>query len=155
MLYKPMPSLAVINWYLDYEPTTGLFRWARHETRPSYIGRIAGAKQKYIRIKLLDEFWNAHRLAWFIMTKQDPKHLMIDHKDRDKYNNSFSNLRLATNSENQFNRQKQPGISILMRGTFKASLCVRGSKFHLGYFLEYWDALCARKSAEVKYGYRT
>lgn len=154
MKYKPLPSRAVILHYYNYDSATGLFTWNNHDNRPSYVGRVAGSQgDRYVRLKLLETFYTAHRIAWYLMTGLDPEQLFIDHIDRDKHNNAFNNLRLATNSVNQFNRKKQAGITVTKAGAYKVSLCVLGTKYHLGYYTEYWNALCARKAGEFKYGY--
>jgi hypothetical protein len=47
----------------------------------------------------------AHRLGWRLMTGEwPPGGLQIDHKDGDRTNNKASNLRLSTQSQNQYNR---------------------------------------------------
>lgn len=45
-----------------------------------------------------------HRLIWETYYGPIPNHFEIDHIDRDKHNNSLSNLRLATKSQQQQNK---------------------------------------------------
>lgn len=52
---------------------------------------------------------SATHIIWKIMTGSfPPKGMYIDHIDGDVCNNEWSNLRLATPSQNQYNRAKLP-----------------------------------------------
>ncbi len=68
-----------------YNPRTGVFVWAstRRGQRPK-IGDIAGSvgkKSGYCIIGIDGFTHGAHRLAWFYMTGDWPKH-EVDHKNR-------------------------------------------------------------------------
>jgi len=45
-------------------------------------------------------------LVWEAFNGKIPAGLEIDHIDRDKHNNTLSNLRLVTHSENCLNKKK-------------------------------------------------
>ncbi|MBF0675576.1 HNH endonuclease [Pseudomonas sp.] len=88
---------------LRYSPIVGVFEWriTGRKIRPGYL---AGAVVTggYVRIGLDRKHYAAHQLAWFYMTKSWPDR-PIDHIDGDPSNNAFSNLRLATLSQNSAN----------------------------------------------------
>ena len=89
---------------LHYDPDTGIFRWAT--PRPKVrVGDEAGYihRKGYRCIELFGKHYAVHRLAWFYVTGQWPAD-QVDHKDRDKVNNAFGNLRQATNGQNQANK---------------------------------------------------
>lgn len=70
------------------------FKWYAHESRPGkFYARsdFPGRKRVFL-----------HR---FIMNIDDPK-IQVDHIDGNKMNNTRSNLRLATNQENNRNQHK-------------------------------------------------
>ena len=88
---------------LHYDPDTGVFTWA--VPRPKIrIGRVAGTMHHkgYVNLEIRGKHYAAHRLAWFYVTGVWPAE-QIDHVDRDRANNAFSNLRPATNGQNRAN----------------------------------------------------
>jgi hypothetical protein len=95
----------------------------------------------------------AHRLRWFMETGDIP--IMLDHIDRDKTNNNYSNLRLATRSLNNRNR-KLPKLSGLPTGVlasnsrFRARICVDNRNIELGSFDTIGEASAAYKLAYDK-----
>ena len=101
---KPLPSQARLRELLDYDPLSGGLVWKSHQRRTDYIGRPAGStKPGYVRVSLDQQFYAAHRLIWVWMTGEDPGALEVDHIDRDRQNNRWDNLRLATVSQNRMN----------------------------------------------------
>lgn len=99
---------------LDYDPITGIFIWKAHTRRPDLIGKIAGSPTNtgYWAIAINNQKRLAHRLAWLYMTGEFPSG-HIDHKDGNKQNNRFDNLREVTRFGNLQN----------MRGPTKANKC--------------------------------
>ncbi len=98
--------------------------------------------------KLLRYF--EHRLCWFYMTGQWPQH-MIDHVDRDKSNNAWSNLREATRSQNAMNQNATGVYWNKDRLKWQAQIKVNGKPKNIGRFINYDEALKARQEAEIKY----
>lgn len=86
---------------LHYAPDTGVFTWVAD-------GRIVGTlnDQGYFRIRVDGRLHYSHRLAWLYMTGNCPTG-DVDHQDRDRKNNKWSNLREATRGENHQNKSKQ------------------------------------------------
>jgi hypothetical protein len=92
---------------LRYCPQTGEFVWAQHKRRPDLIGKRAGSAtvSGYWAISVNGQKILAHRLAWAYMTGQFPN-AHIDHKDGDKKNNAFANLREVSRFGNLQNMRK-------------------------------------------------
>lgn len=89
---------------LSYSKRTGIFRWKISTSNRAKAGEIAGTitPTGYVRIRIDDELWYGHRLAWFYVTGSPPTRI-VDHKDNTTRNNRWSNLRLATASQNNAN----------------------------------------------------
>jgi hypothetical protein len=113
---------------LHYDPDTGLF--TRLRTRgSSKAGAIAGGISKgprdgYLRIKVDGKRYKAHRLAFLYMTGKWPNGL-VDHKDTNKLNNSWKNLRESTNGQNKANGRTYKNNKLGIKG-----VSLRGRKYH-------------------------
>lgn len=124
----------------DYEPEAGVFR-AKTQHGPWKRGRAVGGRSGgYIKLKWGGRQVLAHRVAWIWMTGEWPDGL-VDHIDGDGLNNRWSNLRLATNAENLWNRGRQINCTSGRKGAFYnrrrkqwfAQIKVNGQLHFLGY----------------------
>lgn len=99
----PLPSKGYLDEILNYDPDTGLFYWKVQRSR-NKAGDAAGmvASDGYIKIGIDGRQYGAHRLAYKIVTGNDPTDL-IDHRDGNKANNKWENLREATARLNNAN----------------------------------------------------
>jgi hypothetical protein len=87
---------------LSYDPETGKFHWLKRiSIRIKKVGSEAGSvtPSGYLEIGIDGENYQIHRLAWFYMTGEWPK-LQVDHKDTNRQNNKWDNLREATHGQN-------------------------------------------------------
>lgn len=100
-----MLTLQRVNELLHYSPESGCLVWKLARRNGSASGSLAGCRSSngYIRLKIDGIQYLAHRLAWLIHYSEWPSG-PIDHADTDRANNSISNLRLCTNSQNQHNQ---------------------------------------------------
>lgn len=95
-----------LKYLLYYQPETGHFIWKNITGKRAKIGDIAGHKSKdYITIRIDKKLYHAQVLAFFYMTGKWPQY-DIDHKDLNKTNNIWENLREATRSQNGGNKTK-------------------------------------------------
>lgn len=111
---------------LSYSPRTGLFMW-RIVTgrRRNPAGTVA--HNGYVVITIDGTKHGAHRLAWLYMTGLSPER--IDHKDRDKINNKWKNLREATHGQNLVNSKLSIKSTTGFKGVSKHPLCDRYQAF--------------------------
>ena len=152
-----MPSKEELDVVLKYDPDTGDFTWrvrpvtlfnvGKTKERPrtaehacnQWNSRFAGKSAvslksdgyRYIHFNYQSEL--AHRVAWKIMTGEDP--IEIDHIDGNRGNNKWSNLRNGTRSDNlrnialkrnntsghhgiTFSKRKQKWIAQIIVGSF-------------------------------------
>ena len=85
----------------------------------------------------------AHRVAWRLMTGEDPGHLYVDHINGDRADNRWENLRLVTPQQNAWNRKAKGYTYIERRNQYRAGTYHRGSYILIGYFDTEEDAAAA------------
>lgn len=91
----------------DYDPETGVVRWKEAtKYKPNIKGKPAGARKSvggYLAVEVRSVPVPVHRLAWFLHTGEVPPE-DLDHRNHDKGDNRFANLRPATRLQNSRNR---------------------------------------------------
>lgn len=167
---NPLPrrgfGRAHLEQVLTYDPMTGLLRWRiRTHGHGGAInpGDVAGSdKDGYIQIIVGKKPYRAHHLAWLLMTGEwPPAGQDVDHADRNRSNNAWSNLRLASRAQNNVNTSGRrnntsgcPGVSF-RKDTQKwhARITYEGKVILLGNYEKKEDAIAARRAVEsVAYG---
>ena len=95
-------TLQRVREALAYDLRTGVFTW-RINRAGAKIGDVAGGKTNgYAMIRLDDCAVYGHRLAWFYVYGAWPDG-QIDHINGNRSDNSWDNLRSASQSENSCN----------------------------------------------------
>jgi len=106
---------------LAYDPSTGVFTWRHSRRGQSPAGRVAGGawgSGGYIGICVDGNRCLAHRLAWFYVHGEWPKH-QIDHINGARSDNRIANLRDVPATTNQQNRHRPQGRVPLLWVRFK------------------------------------
>lgn len=146
---------------LDFDPTTGVFRW-RRTTHAVDAGQIAGfphGRWGYWRIGIDGGRYMLHRIAWLYVHGVWPP-AEIDHIDGVKSNNAIANLRSVTRGENMHNqrvahRSNRSGLlGAHWRpedGKWVAQISLGRRKIYLGIFDSGADAHAAYLAAKVKF----
>ena len=124
-------------------------------------GSVAGTlhHRGYLDIKIDRKKHRAHRLAWLYMTGEWPD--VTDHINGNKIDNRIKNLRSTTQEQNAKNTKVRSNTRFGILGVSwrkdinKYSACIssNGVWVKLGHYQSFFDACCARKSAELKNGY--
>ena len=133
----------------------GLY-WKTQRSNNALIGQRAGTfdakNYRKIGITINKKQYRVyeHRLCWFYMTGKWPT-AFIDHIDQNPSNNSWSNLREATNAQNQRNNKARGITWNKKQQKWRAYIYINHNMMHLGYFANELDALEARRNAEIKY----
>lgn len=160
---KPLPPLEELQKRLSYDPETGVFTWIVRTSSRTPAGSIAGSidSNGYNKIPFCGRNWLAHRFAWLFATGEDPGVYTIDHINRNRGDNRFENLRLATPGQQNGNQPLKSNNTSGFRGVYwnKAQKKWRarlqgkdGDKF-LGSFAVKEEAVAAyRKAAAECFG---
>ena len=150
---------------LRYDPETGEWTWLFRPDRPArFNNRWAGRRASSVHtgdavvIRADGKIYYANVLAWFYMTGSWPEH-EVDHRDLDRSNNRWSNLRHATRSQNQGNVGPQSNNKLGIKGVFKkgrrfiAKIQCQGGQQTIGIFDCPYEAGAAyRKRAIALFG---
>jgi len=150
-------TAAYVRSILDYNHETGVFTWrarercsfqrdlSYHQWISCFSGKEAGCihKKGYVHIVIRNKQYKAHRLAWLYVTGEWPKD-QIDHRDGDRSNNRWRNLRESSNAENLQNLSKFTSNSGRLLGVskfsaskhkpWKAQIRVNGDLHYLGIY---------------------
>jgi len=154
-------SQAQLRDILEYNPETGVFRWLKATAQRVKIGDVAGTPIRgYTIIKINNKQHCAHRLVWLHVYGVWPED-QIDHINHDRSDNRMANLREVTRKENSKNRvlniNSKSGICgvnwVNRENKWRARIKSDKKDVYLGYFTDKFEAICARKSAEIKYGF--
>ena len=142
---------------LHYDPLTGTWTWIACG-KPQHNGKRADCfrdKKKTYRIVTIDrKKYYAHRLAWLYMTGDWPDG-DLDHKDLNKSNNIWDNLRPTTDSLN--NANKPAAVRAVPKGVdktrwgYQARIKVNLKSIHLGTYKTADEARAAYIAAAEKY----
>jgi len=151
-----------IRELLNYNPDTGILTMRIRTSRRVKIGDIAGTIKPggYIDIKIKGRLYKAHRLAWLHAYGSWPKG-DIDHINHDGGDNRIINLRDVTCLENMRNQSIYRNNKSGIHGVdwenpckkWRARITAGRKEIYLGQHIDFFEACCARKSAENKYGF--
>lgn len=151
----------LLREFLSYDYDDGILRWRVHVGARATKGRIAGSPDRHghLHIRLGGKRYAAHRLIWLYVTGEWPP-LDIDHQDRNPASNRWSNLRLATKSQNLHNMsQRKKKRNGTLKGAYYnkksdrwySMIMVRRKNIYLGYFRTEEAAHAAYTQAATKY----
>ena len=137
---KPLPPLERLQELFDYCPSTGQLIRLKSLSSNARKGDTAGSPHSagYLQIQVDGQKWLVHRIIWALQTGDDPGEMEVDHKDGDRSNNTWSNLRLATAGQNRANR--------LARGFHR-----RGNRFFVAHRHKYVGIFKTETEARLAY----
>lgn len=140
---------AILHEWLNFYPATGLFTWKKIAPKNrARVGDPAGSisvqhKHRRLVLWLLGRRIYGSRAAYIYVHGDIPQTALVDHIDGDTLNDRISNLRLASSTQNVWNRIQRKGTLYAMgvtkseRGRFKARIQLpTGVKLNLGT----WDS---------------
>lgn len=147
--------------YLRYNETKGEFTWIKRPNKNIHLHTRAGTKNSagYRVISLFGKRYLEHRLAWFFVHGEMPKH-EIDHINQIRDDNRISNLRQVTRSENQRNKTRKDSrvdeVGIWWcrrRKRYIAEITLNGKKVYQKSFKDIDEAIQQRKAKALELGF--
>jgi hypothetical protein len=163
---RTLPSAKYLRACFSYNPDTGELLWRERprEHFPSCrgwrifntrnAGKIAGTIhiEGYCSVKVGPEIYLAHRVIWKLVTRHEPT-AQIDHKDGNRLNNAWRNLREAIQTEQNWNasihRDNTSGFRGVSRARQKwvADIMTNGVRRYIGVFDTPEEASAAYETA--------
>jgi hypothetical protein len=119
LIWKPRPRCCFVSakghgyWNAVYGGhVAGAENWSAPKSKPEKRRRVCILltftrnlqDEEIIRRKL------AHRIIWTMQVGRIPEGMNIDHKNRNAFDNRLTNLRLATDCQNMWNKTKPKSI---------------------------------------------
>lgn len=168
-------DIEVLRSLLEYDPGSGVLTW-KHRPREmfnsdriwkTWNSRWAGkeaftsvTKLGYREGRIFRKGFLAHRVSWALF-HGCWSDVYIDHINGDPFDNRIENLREVNNQENlrnsglySTNKSGVTGVSFSTdRRKWIADIRVDNKTIPLGRFSSFKDAVCARKQAELEYGF--
>jgi hypothetical protein len=111
-----------------YDPATGIFRRRKNNSVVGTVSPTTG----YLLVRVAGGLYLAQRLAWLYVRGVWPTY-QVDHRDTDRTNNRWGNLREATSSQNKMNATTRrdnllgvKGVQRTQSGKYRARVGRRG-----------------------------
>jgi len=142
---------------VQYIPLTGDFYWKKSKgSRKKNTKAGCLHHDGYIKIRIDGKLYRAHRLAWYYIHAEWPTE--IDHINRVRNDNRYTNLRQVSRKENTRNSSIRVDNTTGTTGVYWskqknkwiAKLNVDGTDKYLGSFWSKAAATAARKEAEAR-----
>lgn len=132
---------------LHYDPAAGVFTWRVTRCHKAKTGQRAGnttyngRSRRYRQIGICNRNYHAGRLAWLYVTGEWPSRC-VDHANCDSLDDRWTNLRLATSSQNNANRRVCKNNTTGFKGVsyhkgkkrYRAAIGLGRKSVHLGHY---------------------
>jgi hypothetical protein len=157
--FKPLPSVERLREVFKIDPASPSGLINRISRGRLKAGLPAGNKSFYWVAAIDGKYYNVQRLVYALYHGVDPGNCMVDHINRDRFDNRVKNLRLVMHSLNAINtglfshnKTGVRGVSYNKRdNVYYAQIKVKRKAIHLGSFSTVEAAAKVRKAAELKY----
>lgn len=180
MAAKKLPEQSILLQLLRYEPNTGKLFWRQRgpewfknsgrygaeRSARMWNAKCAGKEaflpshsEGYCQGAIFGERFLAHRVIWKMVYDTDP--IEIDHINGVRSDNRIENLRSVTALINMKNiHTTRRGLSGVVGvnwsaglGKWRVRINVDRREVHIGEFIDFDEAVAARKAAEREYGF--
>jgi hypothetical protein len=136
-----------------YDPSNGVLYWRKKNSATTTV-----TGKGYLSVMVNGYNIMVHRIIWLLVYGVPPMG-QIDHINGVKTDNRTQNLRVVNNEENHKNMKRFSNNSSgcvgvtwdTSRNKWFVSITIKGKTKALGRFIEFADAVMARKSAEHQF----
>lgn len=144
----------------SYNSETGVLTRLSGRTKGKASGSklwCASGKKSKLQVTVDGWVYSVHRIIWTMVNGSIGPSQFIDHINGDPFDNRLSNLRLSTNTTNQWNRKTPKNSTSKVKGVtwsrkldkWKSTIRVNGQYRHLGYFSTKGQAASAHAKASL------
>lgn len=156
-----MLTQARLKEIVHYCSETGKFTWIM-DRGGAWAGKSAGCdrntKSGYIYIRIEERLYRAHRVAWLYVHGEWPT-LHIDHINGVRDDNRIENLRLATQTQNLYNKRacknSKTGVKGVCwdssTGRYQVKISINGRAKHIGRYDSVEEGAAAYAEASRKH----
>ena len=148
----------------------GMGNFFERKALKRHIGKVVGensrSEEGYLYVRIFGTNYCVHRVIWTMINGDIPDGFQIDHINGNVRDNRVENLRVVSQIENSRNARRQrnnkTGLNGVMlrsdNGRYRVRINVTESsgkerRITVGHFDDFFEACCARKSAENRYNY--
>lgn len=153
------PTPEELNYRFRYDALSGLLYLKNPASRKTKIGEICGTRTYagYVQVSINNKHFLAHRVIWAMVYGAWPKG-SLDHINGVRDDNTLTNLRAATCSENVWNQRVNKRNKSGVKGVYwaakskkwQAAMNVGGKFYNIGLFKALADAEAATRAAREK-----
>lgn len=145
--HKPLPPVEELWRIFSYNPFTGQLLWREPPARQEHklgaeVGCVNSSGYRVVNLTAWSPHnYRVHRIVWAWIYGEDPGDLTIDHANRNRADNRWHNLRVATHSQQNYNTLKKKkdspykGVYVVCvngRKRIEARIKVNGKTVYLG-----------------------
>jgi hypothetical protein len=157
MRANKLPTQAYLKECFHYNKRTGTLRWKHRpvthfstsaqaaRTNSRQAGKEAGSVMHgHLAVFVNGTSFYVHRVIWRMVTGDDPGLLEVDHRNTNRQDNRWKNLRLATGLQQRFNASIRSDNTSGVKGVtwyaparkWQAQISVNGRMQYLGRFVD-------------------
>ena len=151
--WSPELNAETVRQIFDCDPETGRLTWRVYRPKCPIGAEVGTLHHKgYRRVLYNWRSYGVHRIIWLYVYGEWPKD-QIDHINGIRDDNRITNLREATNQQNQWNRPVKKGATTGIKGVrrhqkgFQVSVQKDGREQYIGYYSDAEVARAAYRSA--------
>jgi len=152
-----LPPIETIREAFSYDAETGILRWAERRNHRTRRGAAVGSRtpKGHLRVVIDGQPILVHRVIWAHVYGTWPEN-QIDHINGNPSDNRLSNLRPATNRQNQCNAKTRVDNTTGRVGVYWAAnvgkwrpmIRLNGKNVCLGLYETFPEAVAVREQAE-------